>query len=88
MEGIHRQAPRGDAGEIAHARVRARDERLRRGEGDRGRRAAAGLERDLPRIIEGITSKHKELRITVTPPLDAHPALVQILLDRVRAAIA
>ena len=43
------------------------------------------LERDLPRIAHDIASKHKDLQIEVAPPLDGHPALVQILLDRARA---
>lgn len=43
------------------------------------------LERDLPGIIQGISKNHSELEISVTPPLDGHPALIQILLDRVRA---
>jgi sirohydrochlorin ferrochelatase len=42
------------------------------------------MERDLPRLIDDISLKHKGLQITVTPPLDGHPALVDILLDRVR----
>ena len=40
------------------------------------------LERDLPRIVEGISRARNGLRIEVTAPLDGHPALVQILLDR------
>jgi sirohydrochlorin ferrochelatase len=40
------------------------------------------LERDLPRLIEGIAQAHPGLEISVTPPLDGHPALVQALLDR------
>jgi len=44
------------------------------------------LERDLPGIISGITKRHSELEIMVTPPLDGHPALIEILLDRVRGA--
>ena len=40
------------------------------------------LERDLPRLIQHIAIKYKDLDITSTPPLDGHPGLVQILLDR------
>ena len=40
------------------------------------------LERDLPRLIRDISLQHKDLDITCAPPLDGHPALVQILLDR------
>ena len=42
------------------------------------------LERDLPRIVAAISSKFNNLEISVTPPLDGHPALVQALLDRVQ----
>jgi sirohydrochlorin ferrochelatase len=45
------------------------------------------LERDLPRIVEGISREHAGLKIQVTPPLDGHPAMTQILLDRARAAL-
>jgi sirohydrochlorin cobaltochelatase len=40
------------------------------------------LERDLPRIAQEISNKYKDLQIKVTPPLDGHPGLVQVLLDR------
>jgi len=40
------------------------------------------MERDLPRLVEQIVLSHKGLHIEVTPPLDGHPALVQILADR------
>jgi len=40
------------------------------------------LERDLPRLIRDISSIHKDLDMSSTPPLDGHPGLVQILLDR------
>lgn len=46
------------------------------------------LQRDLPRIVEGLTSIHQGVRIEVTPPLDGHPALVEALLDRAGAALA
>jgi sirohydrochlorin ferrochelatase len=45
------------------------------------------LERDLPALVKDLAAQHKEVEITVTPPLDGHPALVQILLNRVTAAI-
>ncbi len=44
------------------------------------------LTQDLPRIAAGIASIHPEVTITVTTPLDGHPALAQILLDRARDA--
>jgi sirohydrochlorin ferrochelatase len=40
------------------------------------------LERDLPRLVEAIAQTHPGLDISVTPPLDGHPALLQVLLDR------
>ena len=43
------------------------------------------LERDLPRIVDQIQRAHKDLDIRVAPPLEGHPALVGILLDRIRA---
>ena len=42
------------------------------------------LDRDLPRIADDISNKYKELEIQVAPPLDGHPALVQVLLARAR----
>ncbi len=46
------------------------------------------LERDLPRLVEATSHKFKDLEVTMTPPLDGHPALVQGLLDRARGAIS
>ena len=43
------------------------------------------LERDLPRIVADISHKNSDLEIAVSAPLDGHPALVEILLDRVRS---
>jgi len=43
------------------------------------------LERDLPRIVEAVSGIHK-VRIEITAPLDGHPALGEILLDRARQA--
>lgn len=45
------------------------------------------LRRDLPRIVAGLVSIHEGIRIDVTEPLDGHPSLVGILLDRARAAL-
>lgn len=42
------------------------------------------MERDLPRIVADISSRYPELQIRITPPLDGHPAMLQILLDRAR----
>ena len=44
------------------------------------------LERDLPRLIDGIAGAHDGLDIRVTAPLDGHPALVTALLDRANSA--
>jgi sirohydrochlorin ferrochelatase len=46
------------------------------------------LERDLPRIVAEISKNHGNLEIEVTPSLDGHAAMTQILLDRVRAALS
>jgi sirohydrochlorin ferrochelatase len=40
------------------------------------------MERDLPRLTQDISNHYKGLEILVAPPLDGHPALAQILLDR------
>jgi len=42
------------------------------------------LQRDLPRLIDGLKMSHPALEIDVTPPLDAHPALIDALLDRAK----
>ena len=42
------------------------------------------LERDLPALIAAIARDHNGLEIAATPPLDGHPALLQILVDRAR----
>jgi len=44
------------------------------------------LERDLPALVKGIAQQYQEVEIAVAPPLDGHPALLQILLDRAAAA--
>jgi sirohydrochlorin ferrochelatase len=46
------------------------------------------LERDLPRIVERISNNHNQLEISVSPPLDGHPGLLQVLLDRAREALS
>jgi sirohydrochlorin ferrochelatase len=42
------------------------------------------LERDLPRIVADLALRYTGIEMRVTPPLEGHPALVQILLDRVK----
>ena len=44
------------------------------------------LERDLPRIINHLSNRFGDVKIRAVAPLDGHPALVDVLLDRVRAA--
>ena len=45
------------------------------------------LKRDLPRIVAELSLIHSSVEITVTEPLDGHPALKEILLDRARKAL-
>lgn len=45
------------------------------------------LQRDLPNLIEREVRAHPGVVIDVTPPLDGHPGLVGILLDRARSAL-
>jgi sirohydrochlorin ferrochelatase len=40
------------------------------------------LERDLPKLVARAAAAHPGVDLRMTPPLDGHPALVQILLDR------
>lgn len=46
------------------------------------------VEQDLPRIVGSISQRHGGVPIDVTPPLDGHPALMQIMLERARGAMA
>lgn len=46
------------------------------------------LQRDLPRLVEEVRARRPEVEFTITPPLDGHPALETILLDRAREALA
>lgn len=45
------------------------------------------LERDLPHLVSQIRALHPDVAIAVTPPLDGHPGLSQILIDRAREAV-
>lgn len=45
------------------------------------------LRRDLPNIVSELMTHHPGLTIEVAPPLDGHPALVEILLARAEAAL-
>ena len=46
------------------------------------------LTRDLPRIIGELSRIHSGVRIEATAPLDGHPALLEILIDRAREAVS
>ncbi len=45
------------------------------------------LRRDLPRIVDGIAERYHGLSIEVTDPLDGHPALARIVLERAQKAL-
>ncbi len=45
------------------------------------------LQRDLPHIVERVARAHPGIEIRAAPPLDGHPALIRILLDRTREAL-
>jgi len=40
------------------------------------------LERDLPALVEGLRAAHPGTEFQVTPPLEGHPGLLPVLLDR------
>jgi sirohydrochlorin ferrochelatase len=44
------------------------------------------LQRDLPAMVRAIEAEHPGLVIQVTPPLDGHPALSAMVVDRAREA--
>jgi len=44
------------------------------------------LQRDLPALVKEILLQHPQLKISVTPPLDGHPTLVDVLIGRAREA--
>jgi sirohydrochlorin ferrochelatase len=46
------------------------------------------LQRDLPVLVREAARRHGDLSILIAPPLDGHPALVQVLLDRAGTALA
>jgi sirohydrochlorin ferrochelatase len=46
------------------------------------------LQRDLPAIVAQLCQAHPNVEIRVTSPLDGHPSLVQILLERAHQALA
>jgi len=44
------------------------------------------LQRDLPRIVEELSHEFGGMPVRVTPPLDGHPALSRIIIDRAHEA--
>lgn len=46
------------------------------------------LQRDLPMIVKKLQEDFGGLKMRVTPPLDGHPALSRIVVERVQAALA
>lgn len=46
------------------------------------------LQRDLPAIVEQLVQLHPGVEIRVTPPLDGHSALSQILVERAHSALS
>jgi sirohydrochlorin ferrochelatase len=44
------------------------------------------LERDLPQLVAGIQAAHPGINIRVTAPLEGHPGLLNVLLDRWKQA--
>ena len=46
------------------------------------------LRRDLPKLVEAAAARHGHVPISVTAPLDGHPALVGALLDRAGEGLA
>jgi len=45
------------------------------------------LERDLPRLVEETARRFPGVEFLTAPPLDGHPALTRIVLDRAREAL-
>jgi sirohydrochlorin ferrochelatase len=45
------------------------------------------LQRDLPRLAQSASRDHGDIEIDITAPLDGHPALVEVLLDRASEAL-
>ena len=45
------------------------------------------LHRDLPRLVEDVSRRYENIEMQITSPLDGHPALVEVLLDRASEAL-
>ncbi len=50
--------------------------------------AGMHTDRDLPEIVDQLAREHPGVQIRISPPLDGHPALVDILRDRAQEAMA
>jgi sirohydrochlorin ferrochelatase len=46
------------------------------------------LQRDLPVLVKEAALKYPDVTVSIAPPLDGHPALLEALLDRAGAALA
>ncbi len=46
------------------------------------------LQRDLPAIVEQLAQAHQNVEIRIAPPLDGHPALVQVLIERAHESLS
>ncbi len=46
------------------------------------------LQRDLPLIVEEASRAHPHVEVACSPPLDGHPALVEILAARIAQVLA
>ncbi len=45
------------------------------------------LKRDLPRIVEELKDIYQDVEFEITAPMDGHPALLDVLLDRAKSAL-
>lgn len=45
------------------------------------------LKRDLPKLVDACKTAHPHLDFLVSPPLDGHPSLARILIDRAQATL-
>jgi len=46
------------------------------------------LQRDLPKLVRDSASRHPGVEVEAAAPLDGHPALLEVLLDRAHEALA
>ena len=46
------------------------------------------LQRDLPRLLADVAHQYRNIEMEATSPLDGHPALLQVLLDRASEALS